>query len=108
VKAIDLESLTPRGEPLRDFSPETLAPEHAALISQGSLKMKAPGDFKLGTTKLSVDSIHFFSLLAQRLCFGLCCTDLPRPIFADPKADIFALGVEILQLFMGRFTSVLT
>lgn len=48
VKAIDLESLTPQGEPLRDFSAETLAPEHALLISQGSLKMVAPGDFKLG------------------------------------------------------------
>ena len=48
VKAIDLESLTPRGKPLRDFSADTLAPEHAVPISQGSLKMVAPGDFKLG------------------------------------------------------------
>ena len=75
VKAIDLESFTASNSPLSDFSPEVLAPEHATRLAEGSLRMVGRGDYRL---------------------------DLQEPILADPKADIWALGVELLHLYLGR------
>jgi len=99
VKVIDLESLTPRGE----TSAPRLSLWSIRHISQGSIKMMAPGDFKLGAANFKSSKT---SRLAQHFRFGLCNIDLPRQIFVDPKAVIFPLGVELLHLYMGRFTSL--
>lgn len=83
VRAIDLESATSRNSPLLDFSPEAIAPEHAFVLSQGTLrKMKGPGNnFE----------IHLSS------------TDQQQFLKAFPAQDVWALGLAFVSLATGKF-----
>jgi hypothetical protein len=65
------------GFPLLDFSAEACSPEHAQAIAQGRLEV---------TGLRSRD----FSL------------QLLEPLDADKKGDIWALGIALLHLSIGR------
>lgn len=78
VKACDLESAVAVGAALRDFSPETCAPEQADVLSAGQLSVIGgrSADFKL---------------------------NLQEPLIAAQSLDIWSLGVSMLQLYTGRY-----
>jgi serine/threonine protein kinase len=76
-KAIDLESAVKKGNPLVDFSPETAAPELCEILSNGQLSVgggRGKSDFTLGVTE---------------------------PLIASQALDVWALGISILQLYLG-------
>lgn len=76
-KAIDLESAVQVGKPLRDFSPETCAPELLELLASSELSSinGRDGDLQVSFTEVP--------LAAQAL-------------------DVWALGISMLHLCLGR------
>lgn len=78
-KAIDLESAVVKNQNLIDFSPETAAPELCEILSNGQLSVGGRGrgksDFTLGLTE---------------------------PLIATQALDVWALGISILHLYLGK------
>ena len=76
-KGIDLESAVPVNQPIRDFSPEIAAPEQIEVLLGGQLSTQGgrTSDFKLATRE---------------------------PLLGRKETDIWALGVSILHLYLGR------
>ena len=74
-KAIDVESAVPEKDSLVDFSPETCAPELASILRRGSISAARNRDFKV---------------------------NVDEPLSATKALDIWALGISILHLYLGR------
>ena len=74
-KAIDVESAVSERGSLVDFSPETCAPELAQVLRGGSLSATRSSDFKV---------------------------NINEPLLASKALDIWALGISILHLYLGR------
>ena len=75
VKGIDLESAVMCGCPISDISPEIIAPEQVDILSSGELSSGSAGDFTIG---------------------------LKMDLLASKKIDIWALGISILHLYLGK------
>lgn len=76
-KAIDLESAVGIGKPIVDFSPEIAAPEQINQLTGGELSSQGgrAADYTLAITE---------------------------PILARKETDIWALGISILHMYLGR------
>lgn len=76
-KAIDLESAVGVGKPIVDFSPEIAAPEQVNLLLGGELSSQGgrATDYTLAVAE---------------------------PILARKESDIWALGISILHMYLGR------
>ena len=73
--AIDVESAVSERGSLVDFSPETCAPELATILRRGSVSAARNRDFKI---------------------------NVDEPLLATKALDIWALGISILHLYLGR------
>jgi len=78
-KAIDLESAVRAGAPLVDFSPEGLAPEQLGAIASGGAALTAVGNRR-----------NDLSLTTS------------QPLLAATATDVWALGVALLHLYLGK------
>ena len=76
-KAIDLESAVLTNKPIVDFSPEIAAPEQINQLTGGELSSSGgrASDYTLA---------------------------ISEPILAKKETDIWALGISILHLYLGR------
>lgn len=76
-KAIDLESAVKVGQAIVDFSPEIAAPEQIDILTNGELSSSGgrASDYTL---------------------------NLREPILARKETDIWALGISILHMYLGR------
>ena len=77
LKAIDFESITKEGDPATEFSPEVMSPEQAELLISSTQT----------TIGGRVNDIKITPL---------------KPIIANKKNDIFALGLCYLHLYLGQ------
>ena len=77
-KAIDLESAVLVGKPIVDFSPEISAPEQIKQLTGGELSSSGgrASDYTLAITE---------------------------PILARKETDVWALGISILHMYLGRY-----
>jgi serine/threonine protein kinase len=80
-KAIDLESAVKVGQAIVDFSPEIAAPEQIEILTNGELSSQGgrASDYTL---------------------------NLREPILARKETDIWALGISILHMYLGRYVNV--
>mmetsp|Transcript_9528 Transcript_9528/g.15714 ORF Transcript_9528/g.15714 Transcript_9528/m.15714 type:complete len:209 (-) Transcript_9528:231-857(-) len=76
LKATDLESAVPEGQPMRDFSAEGCAPEQAETLGAG----------QLGTVGGRSSDLRL---------------NLQEPLIASKASDIWSLGISILHLYTG-------
>ena len=76
-KAIDLESVVGSGKAIVDFSPEIAAPEQINLLTGGELSSQG----------------------GRSMDYTLAVSE---PILARKESDIWALGISILHLYLGR------
>lgn len=76
-KAIDLESVVGCGKSIIDFSPEIAAPEQIDLLTGGELSSQG----------------------GRAMDYTLAVSE---PILARKESDIWALGISILHLYLGR------
>lgn len=76
-KAIDLESVVGSGKAIVDFSPEIAAPEQINLLTGGELSSQS----------------------GRAMDYTLAVSE---PVLARKESDIWALGISILHLYLGR------
>ena len=76
-KAIDLESAVGVGKPIVDFSPEVATPEQVDLLTGGELSSQG----------------------GRATDYTIAIAD---PILARKESDLWALGISILHMYLGR------